>query len=128
MFGSRAADIKRLYNEAYVGTLSGPNANLNAASFQLALWEVANDNRDLSTGQVKNTASTQLSIVAGAQTLLDGVNAASSTQHYRYDLYTSSLNQDFLVASPIPEPATYAMMLAGLGLFGFAARRKSQKA
>lgn len=26
--------------------------------------------------------------------------------------------------SPVPEPATYAMMLAGLGLIGFSARRK----
>ena len=29
---------------------------------------------------------------------------------------------------PIPEPETYAMLLAGLGLIGFAARRRKQKA
>ena len=29
--------------------------------------------------------------------------------------------------NPIPEPETYAMMLAGLGLLGFAARRRKQK-
>lgn len=29
--------------------------------------------------------------------------------------------------SPIPEPETYAMLLAGLGLLGFAARRRKQK-
>jgi hypothetical protein len=29
---------------------------------------------------------------------------------------------------PIPEPETYAMMLAGLGLLGFAARRRKQQA
>ncbi|MEB0136179.1 FxDxF family PEP-CTERM protein [Actimicrobium sp. CCC2.4] len=28
--------------------------------------------------------------------------------------------------SPVPEPETYAMMLAGLGLLGFAARRKAK--
>jgi phage terminase large subunit-like protein len=28
------------------------------------------------------------------------------------------------VAAPIPEPETYAMLLAGLGLLGFMARRK----
>jgi hypothetical protein len=30
------------------------------------------------------------------------------------------------VAAPVPEPETYAMMLAGLGLLGFMARRKKQ--
>ncbi len=30
-------------------------------------------------------------------------------------------------AAPIPEPETYAMMLAGLGLMGFVARRRKQK-
>jgi hypothetical protein len=34
----------------------------------------------------------------------------------------------FLVSAPIPEPETYAMMLAGLGLMGFVARRRKQKA
>ncbi|MEO8343436.1 MAG: FxDxF family PEP-CTERM protein [Gallionella sp.] len=29
-----------------------------------------------------------------------------------------------IVISPVPEPSTYAMMLAGLGLIGFSARRK----
>jgi hypothetical protein len=32
------------------------------------------------------------------------------------------------VAAPVPEPETYAMMLAGLGLLGFMARRRKQKA
>lgn len=32
------------------------------------------------------------------------------------------------VTAPIPEPETYAMMLAGLGLLGFVARRRKQKA
>ena len=32
--------------------------------------------------------------------------------------------RDVAVFAPIPEPGTYAMMLAGLGLMGFAARRR----
>ncbi len=33
-----------------------------------------------------------------------------------------------VLAAPVPEPETYAMMLAGLGVLGFAARRRRQKA
>jgi hypothetical protein len=41
------------------------------------------------------------------------------------------VTDDFVFAEPtmaaaIPEPSTYVMMLAGLGLLGFAARRKTR--
>ncbi len=32
------------------------------------------------------------------------------------------------ITTAVPEPETYAMMLAGLGLLGFAARRRKAKA
>jgi len=35
--------------------------------------------------------------------------------------------QDLAVFAPVPEPQTYAMMLAGLGLMGFVARRRKQE-
>jgi hypothetical protein len=38
--------------------------------------------------------------------------------------YTITINQ---VAAPIPEPETYALMLAGLGALGFVARRRKDK-
>jgi hypothetical protein len=52
-----------------------------------------------------------------------------STQ-YSFNLYTNGSKQDYLVASvtAVPEPETYAMMLAGLGLLGFTARRRTQAA
>jgi hypothetical protein len=40
----------------------------------------------------------------------------------------SSVYADNFVFAPVPEPETYAMMLAGLGLLGFAARRRKQQA
>ena len=34
------------------------------------------------------------------------------------------MGQVAVIGSPIPEPETYAMLLAGLGLLGFIARRR----
>lgn len=45
---------------------------------------------------------------------------------------TNGSNNDYLVwgvgVAPIPEPETYALLLAGLGLLGFAAQRRRQRA
>jgi hypothetical protein len=38
---------------------------------------------------------------------------------------TDDSGQFDLVPAPVPEPETYAMLLAGLGLVGFAARRRN---
>ena len=40
---------------------------------------------------------------------------------------TFSFAGDWKYAAPIPEPETYAMLLAGLGLMGFVARRRQRK-
>jgi hypothetical protein len=35
--------------------------------------------------------------------------------------------EQFILSAPVPEPETYAMMLAGLGLMGFIARRRRER-
>ena len=41
-------------------------------------------------------------------------------------LYSRS-HQDFVVLTPVPEPSTYALMLAGLAGIGFVARRRTPR-
>lgn len=38
-----------------------------------------------------------------------------------------SVNQDQMMATPVPEPQTYMMLLAGVGLMGFVARRRQRE-
>jgi len=73
------------------------------------------------------TGATQHSVLLGAGnyyfevlgnvtgTNIDGSSKASGT-------YTLSTN-----LAPVPEPETYALMMAGLGLMGFVARRRKQQ-
>jgi len=123
-FGTtKAAEITQLYNYAYAGTLGN---NQNAAAFQLALWEIANDNQNLGTGGVHTTGSTNGSVAAAAQLLLTNFSSAATSPSYSFAVYQSNTLQDFLVATPVPEPGTYAMFLAGLGLMGAIARRRTK--
>ncbi len=121
--------ITKLYNYAYAGTL-GPSAaaDTNAAALQLALWEViADSSPDLLSGNVKGyTGQTNASLMTATTNLLANYGSYSGPNNYNFTVYKSTTKQDFLVARPVPEPETYAMMLAGLGLMGVVARKRNR--
>ncbi|MBK8121270.1 MAG: FxDxF family PEP-CTERM protein [Sulfuritalea sp.] len=50
----------------------------------------------------------------------------SSDAFVAYDTGLGNSGAGSVVYAPVPEPETYAMMLAGLGLLGLAARRRKQ--
>jgi hypothetical protein len=124
---SREADVSKLYSQSYAGTSDN---SLNSAAFQLALWELAKDDGKLSSGKVRSTSGTDSNVVALASSMISGAkNGVPGPNQYSFNLYTSGKNQDYLVASmssvtPVPEPESYAMLLAGLGLIGFTASRR----
>ncbi len=113
------------FNNSY---LPSATEKLKAAAFQLALWEVANDNGNLGTGRVQKVYATNTDLVTRAQGLLNGYSNYNGPSLYSFTFYQSASKQDFIVATSVPEPETYAMMLAGLGLMGAIARRRKAKA
>jgi hypothetical protein len=124
---TRETDVSRLYSQSYAGT-SG--SGINSAAFQLALWELAKDDGMLTSGEVRSTNHTDSNVVALASSMISNAkNGVAGPNQYSFNLYTSGKKQDYLVASmtsvtPVPEPETYAMLLAGLGLIGFTASRR----
>lgn len=122
--------FNRLYTNYYA---TSHTSNANAAAFQIAVWEITYDgNGTLNLGAntftlgsggnatAKSTAASWLSSLtplassAWTFTVLDSQSVTGG----------QSATQDLLVAIPVPEPETYALLLAGLGLLGFVARHR----
>ena len=55
---------------------------------------------------------------------LDFLLMRDNGQGEQYQLNTLSISSDSLSAAPVPEPESWVMLLAGLGLVGMAARRR----
>lgn len=112
--------VKILYETAYQATL-GPNKGAEQLAFQLALWELHNDNSDLYSGQMAFSASSAEQLAA-AQALLDNVRTGTVQNLYRYVAFDGKLgdqvSQQMMGVMPVPEVETWAMLLVGLGLVG----------
>lgn len=124
--------------------LPGNIGNLNAAGFQVALWEIiADDNprlvglqSDLANGLVSKTASTNASIVTTAQAMLAQVDGNYGSDNFSFELFTSGKSlgqgrvagyQDFLVVTKVPEPGMLGLLAGALGSLGLVSlgRRKA---
>ena len=55
----------------------------------------------------------------------DAVSLASASVTYTFDRYESALPTVEITLQPVPEPTTWALMFAGLGVVGWLARRRA---
>lgn len=130
-----------LYTQFRNNTLAGfSQTQTKENSLQLAIWKLEGElsstvnpsvlatyNSDTVAQNWVSTAITQGSLWSdtGNVRILNLYDTRSGTA----GAYTFSGNhQDQLYMTPVPEPETYAMMLAGLGLMGFVARRRRGRA
>lgn len=136
-----ATNLGKLFTNQHGLIDSTSSSAKNEAAFQLAVWEIVNETSELlslNSGVFQAGASTnpQDPTKTGAVTLANTWLAQLRTTNYSgYNAYIWKVDsmvsgighaQDVVTFTPVPEPETYAMMLVGLGLLGFSARRKNQ--
>jgi hypothetical protein len=109
-------------------SLSSVTNTTNSAAFQLAVWEIVNETSghgySLTGGNFR--ASSESAVINAANSMLGNLSGPITLTANVWAQNTPGSTQDLVVFAPVPEPETYAMMLAGLGLMGFVARRRKQ--
>jgi hypothetical protein len=131
-----AEDLGRLYSNHGDLVASTSSTAANEAAFQLAVWEIVNEGGDGSYGLSDGKFQATGADAALAQTWLTELVGISAPSNFKATVWSvdsvvrvakaGDYPQDIVVFAPVPEPQTYAMMLVGLGLLGFSARRKNQ--
>lgn len=121
----QVSDLEALATR-YLPSVTG-NAT-NSAAFQLAVWEIVNESSgtyNIASGSFHATSAA----AATAATMLSGLTLATTNTAQILSVWkeTGSPTQDLAVFAPVPEPDTYAMMLAGLGLIGFIVRQRKKE-
>ncbi|RTL52769.1 MAG: PEP-CTERM sorting domain-containing protein [Rhodocyclaceae bacterium] len=128
LFGAaKATDLGRLATGFYTKVVDAATAG----AFQIAVWEIVNEKNgnayNLRGGSFKAFADSK-QVQALAQDWLNNLPQANT---YSLDIWHSPSHQDLAVfsalgevMSPVPEPATVALVLAGLSLLGMARREE----
>lgn len=124
-FGAtRAGDLSRLFTAAAANGFIIDSTT--SAAFQAGIWEIIyeqNAGYSFLTGTVHGAPENP-----GDQAAFDTVNGfltnlGSYAANYQINVLTNDAQQDFLVAS-VPEPQTWALLGAGLGVIGLLRRRR----
>lgn len=119
--------VSKLYTAAY-GDIG--SSSINSAAFQFALWEVLYEkdgSYDTGAGTFRLGGTGSGTVDARAKANIWLASLANVSEGYSIQSLYSAGKQDFLVATPVPEPQTYALALVSLGIVAGYARRKRDK-
>ena len=127
--GTQAHNLQGLFSSSYASLSSYDDK----AAFQLAVWELVRESGtsfDVTAGSFHVVAdgATSAAVSTLANSFLAQALSYQGPAHYTLTKLTNDGLQDLITATPlaaaVPEPGTYAMFLAGLGVIGLLAGRR----
>ena len=124
-------DLGRLFTNHPPGIASTGSNSANELVFQQVIWNIVNDSSrsySLDGGDFTAT-STHHDLGNNRLAQLDTASKNAFTANILAVQDTASTRayaQEAAVIAPVPEPNTYAMWLAGLGIIVFTLRRRKQ--
>ena len=102
---------------------SGQSYTIGPLTTSDAKTRALTDAANLSLYSQAGAGSFNLNMSGYADSIVQGPGNVTSTVA-TYDNGDATVTYDYTAVSPVPEPETYAMLLAGLGLMGFMSRRR----
>ena len=111
------------YLEVAVG--GSATINLNGATSFSFLWGSPDPTNKITIDGMEYTGLSLLSDTANSQNAnTQWVTVTDATGMSNFTISTGQIAFEMAIANPVPEPDTYALMLAGLGAMAFVARRR----
>ncbi|MFY7866979.1 PEP-CTERM sorting domain-containing protein [Roseateles sp.] len=134
----QASQLQNLFSASYAGV----DTNTERAAFQLAVWELTHEklsgpasvtelNGDLQHFNLNDSTSGYGSLKDLANSYLSAGAAYTGSSLYQIEKLSSTTQQDLLrfnAVTAVPEPSSYALLLAGLAVVGFVSKRRSNLA
>jgi hypothetical protein len=120
---SRGSTVQPVYGYVYGQKSELPKQIDEVISWQLPIIYGVDKPYLITTGLTFSGEGDSLADFSHTMQLL-GVKALDASGKEIVASITSGSGIDLAYPLPVPEPETYALMLAGLGLVGFAARRR----
>ncbi len=124
--------LQGLFSSSYASL----DSDLKRAAFQVAVWEITHEtSNQLDVAYLSgsfyfqdfsspSTESELLAFEGLANGFLQAAAAYQGPSLFKLSRLSSDGWQDLVTATPVPEPSSYALMLAGLGVVGWAKRRR----
>lgn len=134
---AQGRNLQNLFSASYASV----DTNSERAAFQLAVWELTHESKsgkfsvtDSSDNQgfnLNNSSDNYNSLKKLSNDYLSAGAAYQGSGLFQIDKLSNASHQDLLrfnAVTAVPEPTSYALLLAGLGVIGVVSRRRGAKA